>query len=72
MPEESYVSNRGWRRPAGRAEAIDDVADQFERPDTAGATAFWTAEAELRWPRSPRGWRSLERMHPRAVERRAG
>lgn len=67
-----YVTNAAWLRQAARPDAIDEVADQFERPVAEGSTAFWTAEDAAPWPRSSRGWRSMERMHPRALERRAG
>jgi hypothetical protein len=69
---DDYVSNAAWVRPAGRPEAIDEVADQFERPATAGSEAFWTAAETARWPRAPRGWRSVEHRTSRALERRAG
>jgi hypothetical protein len=64
-----YVSNAAWIDPPARADAIDDVADQFERP--VGEPA-WVGEPALRWPRSSRGWRSRERMHARSLERRLG
>jgi len=72
MTDDSYVTNSAWLQPAARPDVIDDVADQFERPAPAGATAFWTADAAAAWPRSSSGWRSMERMYPRALERRAG
>jgi hypothetical protein len=72
MNEGSYVSNTAWVRPAGRPDAVDDVADQFERPVAEGMIAFWAAGSAVRWPCSPRGWRPIERMHGRAIERRAG
>jgi hypothetical protein len=71
MPDDSYVTNAAWLRQAARPDAIDEVADQFERP-ADGAAAFWSGEEAAPWPRSSRGWRSMERMHPRALERRAG
>jgi hypothetical protein len=72
MADESYVTNDAWVRQVGRPDAIDDLADQFERPVAEGMTSFWTVDAGARWPRSPRGWRSMDRMHARSVERRAG
>ncbi|MGI8677366.1 MAG: hypothetical protein ACR2LX_01485 [Jatrophihabitans sp.] len=72
MSESHYITNAGWLRQAGRVDAIDDVADQFERPVARGAEAFWSPHAGIRWPRSSRGWRSMARMHSPAVERRAG
>ena len=38
--DEAYVTNEAWRRRAVRADAIDEIADQFERP-APGAHAFW-------------------------------
>ncbi len=38
-----YVSNAAWLEPPGRADTIDEVADQFERP--SGAAEFWAAVA---------------------------
>jgi len=32
MADETYVMNVEWIRHVGRADLIDDVADQFERP----------------------------------------
>ena len=65
-----YVTNAAWPVAPGRADAIDDVADQFERPTAARP---WVGEPvtdqQTRWPRSSGGWRSQERMHARAVER---
>jgi hypothetical protein len=69
--EERYVSNAAWVRPAGRPDAIDEVADQFERPTEDGRAAFWADEAP-RWPLAPRGWRTLEYRVTAALERRAG
>ena len=48
---DDYVSNRAWLRPAGRPDAIDEVADAFERPSAAGSEAFWRAELEMRQAR---------------------
>lgn len=67
---DSYVTNAGWTRATGRADAIDDIADQFERP--AGAEEFWTRESRTEWPRSPRGWRSMGLKHRDAGARLAG
>lgn len=68
MADESYVTNAAWLRQVGRPELVDDVADQFERPDRPGLESFWSA----RESRMTRGWRSFERLHPRTLERRAG
>lgn len=73
MSDDEYVTNAAWVREVGRVDAIDDVADQFERPVAAGAEAFWTAAAGVPWPRSSRGWRSMGRMHSQvAAHRLAG
>lgn len=50
---EDYVSNEAWLTGAGRPDAIDELADQFERPCAA---EFWT---ELGARRAQR-----ERRHP--------
>lgn len=68
---EPYVTNGTWMHPTGRADAIDDVADQFERP-VAGREAFWTSQPTGAWPLSSSGWLSRELMHPSHLERRAG
>jgi hypothetical protein len=67
MSDDTYVTNAAWLRPVGRPDLVDDVADQFERPGPVVAT-----EQEVAWPRRSRGWRSMERTHPRPLERRAG
>jgi hypothetical protein len=72
MAEQEYVTNDAWLRTVGRPDLVDEVADQFERPVAAGLESFWTAAGGASWPRSSKGWRSLERMHPRTVERRIG
>jgi hypothetical protein len=72
MADEMYVMNGAWIRQVGRPDLIDDVADQFERPAAAPMESFWSKYEETRWPRSSRGWRSMDRVHPRTLERRAG
>jgi hypothetical protein len=62
---DTYVTTAAWRSSAGRADLIDEVADQFERPAAR-------AGDEVAWPRRSRGWRSAERLHSRALDRRAG
>ena len=60
-----YVTNEPWLARAGRSDAIDEIADQFERP-ARGAEEFWTvaakvvalSRAEHAWPRASRGWRA--------------
>ncbi len=71
MADEMYVSNGAWVRQVGRPELIDEVADQFERPVVQGMESFWEQYENTRWPRTSRGWRSMDRMHPRPLERRA-
>jgi hypothetical protein len=58
MDSDSYVTQAGWLRTTGRVDAIDEVADQFERPV---ATSLWelTAARAARsvWPAAPgAGW----------------
>jgi hypothetical protein len=72
MAEQEYVTNDAWLRSVGRPDLVDDIADQFERPMELGPESFWAADAGARWPRSSKGWRSMERLHPRAAERRVG
>lgn len=72
MSDNDYVTNASWLRQAARVDAIDDVADQFERPVARGVEAFWTPACGTPWPRSARSWRSMSSMHPRAVEQRVG
>ena len=69
---DDYVTNTAWVRPAGRPDAIDEVADQFERPAAPGPEAFWQADEVARWPRAPRGWHAIEHRSARTLERRAG
>ncbi len=74
MSDQGYVTSSAWLHRAGRADHIDDVADQFERQRTGAGPAAGLSSGQaarsLRWPRAPRGWRTMERMHPRAIERR--
>jgi hypothetical protein len=55
----------------GRPDAIDEIADQFERPVAAGMESFWSREQASRLNEG-RGRRSLQWMSPRPMERRAG
>jgi hypothetical protein len=72
MDQNEYVTNDAWVRSVGRPDAIDDIADQFERPVPAvGMESFWSRERES-WGSGPRARRSLQWMHPRSIERRAG
>ena len=72
MANERYVTKNAWIRQIGRPDAIDDVADQFERPVATGMESFWSHYEDTRWPRSSRGWRSMDRLHPRTVTGHAG
>ncbi|HEV7205589.1 MAG TPA: hypothetical protein VGN18_13350 [Jatrophihabitans sp.] len=60
-----YVTNAAWLRALGRADAIDDIADQFERrvapAAESGAATFWSPVAVTRWPSESRGWRPSRR-----------
>jgi hypothetical protein len=60
---DDYVTNDAWLHPSARADAIDEIADQFERP--SGANAFWTEISVRRVERNMR-------VAPRTIERRAG
>jgi hypothetical protein len=55
---DDYVTNDAWLHPSARADAIDEIADQFERP-------FWTDISVRRVERNMR-------VAPRTIERRAG
>ena len=72
MADQTYVTNTAWIREVGRPDLIDDVADQFERPVAQQMESFWSKYEQTRWPRTSRGWRSMDRLHPRTLERRAG
>ena len=67
VTDDNYVSQAAWLRSAGREDAIDDVADQFERP--TGADAFW-ASLDLRRTASIHA--AAASFVPRVIERRAG
>jgi hypothetical protein len=70
MSDETYVSSSAWLRQIGRPDHVDEIADQFERPVAQGMESFW--QQGDKWPRTPRGWRSLEHVSLRSLERRAG
>lgn len=72
MADDTYVTTESWLRTVGRPDLIDEVADQFERPVAVGVVSFWSPGHGTRWPRTSRGWRSLDRVHLRALERHAG
>ncbi len=63
MTDSEYVTNAAWLRTAGRADAIDEVADAFERP--SGAEAFWTE-------RGRSGGRAMGRRSTAPLHRREG
>ena len=69
MTDVSYVNHGAWLRAPVREDAIDDIADQFERPVQAGAEVFWS-DLELR--RAATVHATTASFVPRAVERRAG
>jgi hypothetical protein len=49
MAGEQYVTNDAWVRSLGRPDAIDEIADQFERPVAAvGMESFWSREQARR------------------------
>ena len=68
---DEYVTNHAWVRTVGRPDAIDEIADQFERhAATAPADVMTVAaarEREARWPQRSRGWRSIARLHPQTT-----
>ena len=72
MTDDTYVTHANWLRHGGRPDLIDEVADQFERPVSDGAQAFWTGDEIVEWPRGSRGWHSIDHRYPRRLERRAG
>lgn len=72
MADETYVMNGSWIRQVGRPDLVDEVADQFERPAAQGMASFWSNYEHSGWPRTSRGWRSMDRLHPRTLERHAG
>ena len=66
---DGYVTNDTWVRTAGRPDAIDEVADQFER--RAAATPLGlvtTGEPAIGWPPHSRGWHSISRLHQQLRE----
>lgn len=54
---DTYVTQASWAHPAGRPDAIDEIADMHERaaPAPSGAEHFW-APGEARWPQPPGPW----------------
>jgi hypothetical protein len=65
----TYVTNGAWLSTASRADAIDEVADQFERPAPSGADVFWSS-LDLRRGAPIRA--AAASFVPRTIERRAG
>jgi hypothetical protein len=51
----------------GRPDAVDTVADQFERPVAVGMESFWSREQQARRQRSTRGWHAMRRGRVSAV-----
>jgi hypothetical protein len=70
MADESYVTSDAWLRQVGRPDLIDEVADQFERPVASGMESFWSEHESAR--RTSHGWRSMDDVHLRTLERKAG
>ncbi|MCW2496947.1 hypothetical protein [Jatrophihabitans sp.] len=69
MSAEPYVTNSAWLEPVGRPDAIDEIADQFERPAERGLEAFWWS-IELHHSAPAR--EAAASFVPRTIERRAG
>ena len=59
-----YVTKAAWLANPSRPDAIDDIADQFERRQR-GDEAFWTAVLAERAAR-------VTRIAPRHLHRRVG
>ena len=59
-----YVTNSAWLATPSRPDAIDDIADQFERRQR-GDEAFWIAVLADRAAREAR-------IAPRHLQRRVG
>ena len=64
-----YVTNESWLGSSRRPDAIDDVADQFERVEPTGLESFWAA-VELRHSAPAR--MAADPFLRRCIERRAG
>jgi hypothetical protein len=64
VPQDDFVTRADWRHDAARPDAIDEIADEFERraaPEHQSApVARGTARgyALARWPSRSRGWHS--------------
>jgi hypothetical protein len=67
MAAQEYVTNDAWLRAVGRPDAVDTVADQFERPVAVGMESFWSREQQARRQRSTRGWHAMRRGRVSAV-----
>jgi hypothetical protein len=65
MTDDTYVMNGAWLTPTGRPDAIDEIADQFERRAPSGAAEFWDDVSARRVLREVS-------LAPRSFERRAG
>ena len=64
-----YVTSQAWTTRPGRPDAIDEIADQFERPEPSGLESFW-ARVELRHSAPARV--AADPFLRRCIERRAG
>ena len=61
--DDSYVTYASWVRTTGRVDAVDEIADQFERPV---ATSVWPVAATQPWSRTASRWPSPGRLLRRA------
>ncbi|GAB2486873.1 hypothetical protein [Jatrophihabitans fulvus] len=59
-PVTEYVTNAAWLRTTGRPDAIDEIADAFERRPEPAEQA-WVRPLPTRWPERPRDWRADRR-----------
>lgn len=66
--DETRVTHSAWIREVGRPDVLDDGGDDLRCPVAEGMSAFWSPDGGVRWPRTPRGWRSFERWHAAALE----
>ena len=72
--DENWVTRSAWIRTLARPDAIDEIADQFERPDPppAATAATWVGDGSpTGWPQRPRGWAEANPLHAGTPERRA-
>ena len=69
--DETWVTRSAWVRTLGRPDAIDEIADQFERPSDPPSAAPEAAWSGPGWPQRPRGWAETSPLHADTPERRA-